>query len=405
MPITALLGAAWGDEGKGRVSHALAPRHHAVCRFNGGPNAAHKVQVEGKTWVLRQVPAGIFGATACFLGCGMLLEARELVRELAALRSAGVSIDGVRISERAHVILPVHRERGEEREERLGQAWIGTTGQGVGDASADRAVRVGLQVRDLLDERRLRERLSALDDGRTRPRALRALERDLSAAGEALAPHVDDTAAELRDRLRDGQRLLAEGAQGTLLDVAHGLYPYVTSGHTTVGAVPSGLGVPASAIDQVVLVLRAYAHRASKGPLPTELPAALETEFRQHTQELALRVGWLDLVALRYAVEVNGATALALTHLDAVAGMPQLRLGRAYLRDGAALRRYPTAPDDHQGLSVDWLTLDGFELTASPTSSMELPGNARAFVSAIGEAAGVSVRWVSLGPSGPLLEL
>lgn len=405
MPVTALLGALWGDEGKGRVAYALASRHDIACRFNGGPNAAHTVHHAGQTRVLKQVPVGVFSTRLAVLGDGMALHVEALAEELAELREAGARVDGVRISERAHVIVPQHRLRNRDREDALADAYVGTTFQGVGDAFADKAVRTGIQVRDLLKPERLHMKLGFLDGGRSSAAELRGLEKALLAAAETLKPHVDDTAALLRERLAAGDRVLAEAAQGALLDVNHGVYPHVTSGSTTLGAVSTGLGIAPQSVDQVIGVLRAYSHRESKGPLPTELPAADEQRFRLQTDEYTLRVGWLDLFALRYSTSLNGYGALALTHLDALAGLKKIRVCTGYLRDGRPLTRYPTDPEDYASLSCEWKELDGFSWTSPPSSFAQLPAAARAFTELIQSVTGVPLRWLSVAGSGALIDV
>jgi adenylosuccinate synthase len=336
MPGIAIIGAQWGDEGKGKVTDSLAPEADFVVRYQGGANAGHTVVVGEEVFKLNLLPSGVIHPhVTSILGDGMVIDPDHFTNELEALRKRGWS-PKLYISQRAHLVLPHHKQVDGRND------FVGTTGKGIGPAYADRARRIGIRVGDLLDEHVLRERVEVLLQAKpnstreagwaTPAQALADLER----MRDRLAPYIRDTGTLLRQALAQGRRVLFEGAQATLLDLNYGTYPYVTSSHPTVGGILVGAGVSHKAIHKVYGVAKAYATRVGNGPFPTELNDELGEWLRRKGNEYGTttgrprRTGWIDAAALRYAVEVNGMDGLALTKLDVLSGLPTVKIGVAY---------------------------------------------------------------------------
>ncbi len=357
MPGVAILGAQWGDEGKGKVTDALVTQADYVVRFQGGANAGHTVIAGGHTFKLHLLPTGVIHPHATsVLADGMVVDAEALARELAEIRGLGFD-PRVRVSERAHLVLPHHKHV-----ESRGN-FVGTTGRGIGPAYADRARRVGIRVGDLFDPELLRERaarLLAAKPNSTAAAGWDSVEKalvDLEQMREVLAPYAADTGGELRSAWKAGRKILFEGAQGAMLDLNYGSYPFVTSSHPTVGGVVVGTGLSHKAINKVYGVAKAYATRVGNGPFPTELEGELADFLREKGGEFGVttgrprRVGWLDLVALKYAVDVSGMDGIVLTKLDVLAGFDEVRVGVAYGEDGSV---------DYRTMK-GWGELDGIE--------------------------------------------
>ncbi|WP_457628045.1 adenylosuccinate synthase [Oceanithermus sp.] len=357
MPGVAILGAQWGDEGKGKVTDALVAQADYVVRFQGGANAGHTVIAGGHTFKLHLLPTGVIHPHATsVLADGMVVDAEAFASELAEIRRRGLE-PRVRVSERAHLVLPHHKYV-----ESKGN-FVGTTGRGIGPAYADRARRVGIRVGDLFDPAVLRERAERLLAAKPNSTAgagwtsvERALE-DLERMREVLAPYVADTGAELRAAWKAGQKILFEGAQGTMLDLNYGTYPYVTSSHPTVGGIVVGTGLSHKALGKVYGVAKAYTTRVGHGPFPTELTGELADFLREKGGEFGVttgrprRVGWLDLVALKYAVDTNGMDGIALTKLDVLSGFEEVKVGVAYREDGSVEYRTMKGWGDLAGLA------------------------------------------------------
>ncbi|WP_457637963.1 adenylosuccinate synthase [Oceanithermus sp.] len=347
MPGIAILGAQWGDEGKGKVTDVLVAQADYVVRFQGGANAGHTVVAGGRTFKLHLLPTGVIHPHATsVLADGMVIDAEALARELAEIEGSGFS-PRLRVSRRAHLVLPHHKYVESKNN------FVGTTGRGIGPAYADRARRIGIRVGDLFDESLLRERVERLLSAKPNSTAgagwdlpERALE-DLSRMREVLAPYAADTGSELREAWKQGKKILFEGAQGTMLDLNYGTYPYVTSSHPTVGGIVVGTGLSHKAVNKVYGVAKAYTTRVGNGPFPTELQGEEAEYLRQKGAEFGVttgrprRVGWLDLVALKYAVEINGMDGLVLTKLDVLSGFEEVKLGVAYTDGGVEYRSLP----------------------------------------------------------------
>lgn len=405
MAVTLVIGAQWGDEGKGRVVDFLSRGASVVARFGGGSNAGHTVRVGDKTYKLRIVPSGVVaGVEHCIIGPGTVVSPAALVAELDTLEFNGVDTSRVWVSDLAHLILPYHIEMDKAAERERGEDALGTTGNGIGPAYVDRVARTGLRAGELLDMRRVRHALFArTQELRARGIALDldATVADLARQAERIAPHVRDTVALLHEQLRAGKNVLAEGAQGSLLDVTFGTYPYVTSSVTVAGGACAGLGFGPKEVEAVVGVVKAYQTRVGGGPFPTELQDHDGAELRKRGAEFGVvtgrprRCGWLDLVALRYAVQINGITHIALTKLDVLDTFYQLSVCTSYEDAGDASLPFAIA----RGAQPVYESVPGWlKTTVSAHAFEDLPYNAREYISLIERHVGVPVSYVSIGP-------
>src|SRR3984957_1091536 len=327
MPGIVVVGAQWGDEGKGKITDLLAENGDAVVRFQGGNNAGHTIVRGEEEWKLHLIPSGIlYPGKRCVIGNGVVIDPKVLIDELDSLRSRGVDVGGLRISANAHLIMPYHMLLDTAGETKLGKLQIGTTRRGIGPCYADKAARLGIRVQDLLDEKILKKKIvAAMEPKRLslrpyerRPELdLQSMTEEYLTYGHVLEPFIADTSHLVLDYLDNGQLVVFEGAQGALLDIDHGTYPFVTSSNPVAGAACTGAGVGPKDIDEVWGVAKAYATRVGSGPFPTELEDAQADEIRERGAEYgtttgrARRVGWIDLVALRYAARLNSLTSLA----------------------------------------------------------------------------------------------
>ncbi|RMG49194.1 MAG: adenylosuccinate synthase [Acidobacteria bacterium] len=415
MPNLAVIGGQWGDEGKGKVVDLLAPAFAVCARYQGGPNAGHTVAFGGRTFALHHVPSGIFRGVECVIGAGAVLDPERLSEELELLDRAGVSYrNRLRISGRAHVILPIHRALDAAIEERLGPSAIGTTRRGIGPAYAARVQRWGVRVADLLEPEvfadRIR-RLLAVGEGALLAGLGQAppSEEELIAWAEAwrprLAPLVENVAARLQRALDEKRPILFEGAQGALLDLGHGTYPYVTSSTTLAGGIPAGLGIPPRAVERVLAVVKAYVTRVGSGPFPTEAEGEAGDRLRRRGREYGTttgrprRCGWFDAVAARWAAKLNGADAVALTKFDVLAGVDPLRIAVAYELDGGRLDEPPLSSRDLARVRPVYEELPGFSEPIGEVRDIEaLPRAARRFLDRVEELCGCPIGLISVGP-------
>ena len=427
---TAVVGLQWGDEGKGKIVDLLTARHDVIVRYNGGANAGHTVVVEGERYALHLIPAGIlYSDKQCVIANGVVIDPMKLLEEIDALRDRGIEVgDNLRISDRAHVVMPYHKQLDAALEQWLtssaearctgrGPAAIGTTKRGIGPTYADKSLRAtAVRVRDLIEPGRLDERLPAICRVRAAEiTALGGADVDLdpgeltewaASVGRRLAPFVVDTTYLLHDHLRDGRSILFEGANACLLDVDHGTYPYVTSSNSSTLGIPSGTGVPTHNLDRVVGIMKAYATRVGAGPFPTELDDAIGERIRERGHEYGTttgrprRCGWLDLVAVRYSAMICGVTSLACMLLDVLSGFDELKICTRYrLPDGTETDRF--IPDAEQLATVEpvYEVLPGWrEEIVDATDRAVLPEAARAFLDRIETIVGVPVAIVSVGP-------
>ena len=412
----AVVGAQWGDEGKGKIVDLLAPAFSVVARSQGGHNAGHTVLVGGQQFILHLIPSGILhpGVT-CVIGNGVVIDVRALFAELDGLAAQGIDLDGrLLVSDRAHVILPYHREIERLSEERRGAQRIDTTSRGIGPSYEDKAGRRGIRVADLAGGMR-GERLAGLVqanvEARNRlvtgePVDWREVFADAAGSWSRLQPMVGDVSGFLQAALEDGRPVLFEGAQGAMLDVDHGTYPYVTSSNATIGGVCTGLGVGPRAIGSVLGIAKAYTTRVGAGPLPTELDSALADQLREAGREYGAstgrprRCGWFDAAAVRRAVRVNGIDALAVTKLDVLDGLDELHVCTGYRCGDARLTDLPADIERLESCEPEYETLRGWSRgrgTAGVRREADLPAEARAYLDRLEAICGVPVSIVSTG--------
>ena len=414
MPATVIVGAQWGDEGKGKIVDLLALDSDVVCRYQGGPNAGHTIVRAGERFALHHVPSGILSGKLCVVGAGCVVDPGLLVAELDELEGRGISTEPVRVSGNAHLIMPWHVAIDSASERHLGRLQIGTTRRGIGPAYADKAARIGIRVQDILDPKILRQKFeTALAEKNVvlervhevAPLEVEELAEPMEAYAARLRPYVADTSLLVDRALADGKRVLLEGAQGTLLDLDHGTYPFVTSSNPIAGAAATGVGIGPTRIDRVLGVAKAYVTRVGEGPFPTEIEGSEQTRVRELGGEYGTttgrerRCGWLDLVALRFAVRVNGLTSLALTKIDVLSAFETLPVCTRYrLRDGSETEDFPAHQSDFHHASPVYETLSGWKEPLDDAESLaDLPAAARAYVAFVEERLGVEVSLISVG--------
>ncbi len=416
MPATVVVGAQWGDEGKGKIVDLLAQESDVVCRYQGGPNAGHTIIAGGETWKLRQMPSGVVSGTRSAIGAGCVVDPRVFLEEIDLLRERGIDPSIVVLSGNAHLIMPWHVTIDQASERRLGKLQIGTTRRGIGPAYADKASRIGIRVQDVLDPKILRAKIEvALAEKNlwleriyeAEPFDLEEVWTVYAGLAEQLAPYVGDVSLLVDEALRAGQRVLFEGAQATMLDLDHGTYPFVTSSNPIASGAPTGVGIGPTRIDRVLGVSKAYVTRVGEGPFPSEIAGPDQARLRDLGGEFGTvtgrerRCGWLDLVALRYAVRVNGITSLALTKLDVLSPFAELPVCVRYrLRDGSETEHFPAHQSDFHHARPVFETLPGWEEPLDDAASLEdLPAAARAYVEFVSRDLGVPIELVGVGAS------
>src|SRR5215212_3431250 len=414
MPATVVVGAQWGDEGKGKIVDLLAQSSDVVCRYQGGPNAGHTIIAEGETFKIRQVPSGVISGKTSVIGGGCVVDPEVLLGELDDLRARGVDPSVVVLSANAHLIMPWHVAIDRASERRLGKLQIGTTRRGIGPAYADKAARIGIRVQDLLDAKILREKIATtLADKNvwlervyeTEPFDLEDVAERYQSYAERLRPYIDDTSLLVDRALRNGDDVLFEGAQGTLLDLDHGTYPFVTSSNPVASGAATGIGIGPTRIDRVIGVAKAYVTRVGEGPFPSEIEGPDHERVRRLGGEFGTvtgrerRCGWLDLVALRYAVRLNGITSLALTKLDVLSAFAELPVCVRYrLRDGTETGEFPAHQSDFHHCRPVYETLAGWAEPLDDVTELDaLPENARRYVRFVERELEVSVSLIGTG--------
>jgi adenylosuccinate synthase len=414
MPATVIVGLQWGDEGKGKTTDFLAEQVAVVVRYQGGDNAGHTVVVGKETVKLQLCPSGVlYPHITSVIGNGVVVNPATLIRELDMLIARGIDVSKVRVSRSAHVIMPYHVALDKGNEARLADAKVGTTGRGIGPTYGDRAWRLGLRMEDLVDEPTLRERITrALVDKNLLLASMgvpvfevEPLVDQCLAWGERLAAHLDDTTWLVQDALRRGDHVLLEGAQGTLLDLDHGSYPFVTSSNPVAGGACTGGGVGPLQVDEVIGVMKAYSTRVGEGPFPTELSDEVGRGIAERGREFGTvtgrprRVGWFDAVPLRYAVAVNSNSAIVLNKLDILSGLETIRMGVAYEIDGRRVETWPSSGAALARAVPIYEDFPGWEQPIHDVRSLaDLPENARRYVTALEDQAGVPIVFVSVGP-------
>ncbi len=415
MSSVVLIGAQWGDEGKGKITDFLAEKAELIVRYQGGNNAGHTVVVGEEEFKLHLIPSGIlYPEKICIIGNGVVIDPAVLLKELAYLVGRGIKIDNLRISARAHIIMPYHQKLDEVEEDRKGDNKIGTTRRGIGPAYMDKAARVGIRVVDLLDKEEFADKLMLNLEAKnhllekvydTTGFEFEAVYQQYLGYAEQLRPYVADTSLLIHEAIEAGQNILFEGAQGTLLDLDHGTYPYVTSSHPIAGAACIGAGVGPTKINNVVGIVKAYTTRVGEGPFPTELNDEMGEFIRTAGNEFGTttgrprRCGWLDAVILRYAVRVSGLDSLAVTKLDVLTGIPTLKICTGYrYEDGSIINDFPASLkvlskcqpiyEEYPGWTEDLTQAQRYQ---------DLPVNAQKYMDRIRELTGVPFSIIGVG--------
>jgi adenylosuccinate synthase len=416
MPGIVIVGAQWGDEGKGKVTDLLAEHADLVIRFQGGNNAGHTIVRDGEEYKFHLIPSGIlYPGKACAIGNGVVIDPQVLLGEIEGLKRSGIDISGLKLSANAHLIMPYHVLLDSAGEARLGKLRIGTTRRGIGPCYADKAARLGIRVQDLLDEAILRKKImAAMEPKRHVLRShakdpaldLHAMTEEYVTYGHRLEPHITDTALLCHQTLESEGTVVFEGAQGTMLDIDHGTYPFVTSSNPVAGSACVGAGVGPKAIDDVWGVAKAYVTRVGEGPFPTELEDDVGRHMLERGHEYGTttgrqrRCGWLDLVALRYAARINGLTGLAVTKLDVLSGIDPLRVCTRYRHgEGAVFEDFPYHQSILHNAEAVNEELPGFEDDISGCRAIgDLPPAARDYLQFVSDFVGVPVKLVGVGP-------
>jgi adenylosuccinate synthase len=415
MPVQIILGAQWGDEGKGKIIDCLSEQADLVARYQGGANAGHTVVIGGERFILHLIPSGILHPhTICYLGNGVVIDPAALLHEIDLLKQKGVTVEGrLFLSHRAHLVMPYHKLLDQSREQADEQRKIGTTGRGIGPAYVDKVHRMGIRLVDLLDETALREKiehnleeknaiLSALY-GQS-PLAAEAILRDYRELDERLDPYITDVARALHQGIAAGKKILCEGAQGTLLDIDLGTYPYVTSSNPTAGGACTGLGLGPTKIDRVLGVVKAYTTRVGMGPLPTEISAESGIDLRTLGAEYGAttgrprRCGWFDAVVANYAVQVNGIDAWAVTKLDVLDTLAEIKICTAYRSRGKEIKNFPADLAELERCEPIYETLPGWqESTCAARTFNELPARAQQYLRRLTELTQTPIEIISVG--------
>lgn len=415
MSSVVVVGAQWGDEGKGKIVDYLAAGSEVVARFQGGSNAGHTVVVDGHDFKLHLLPSGIlYPNCKCVIGNDVVLDPKVLLEELGALRSQGQKPSELFISNRAHVVMPYHRLFDGLQEQFKGGRKVGTTGRGIGPCYADAADRIGIRVVSWMDREAFAEELRNVLDYKNRiltgvfhvePLDFDAIYKEYCAYADELRPYVCDTCALMHRFINEDRRILFEGAQAAMLDLSHGTYPFVTSSHPTAGAVCTGIGVGPHDIGKVVGVVKAYATRVGEGPFPTEQLNAVGDRLRETAHEYGAttgrprRCGWLDMAVVRYAAQINGLDCIALTRLDILDGFEEIRLCTGYRYKGQLLNEFPASLKVLGEVEPVYETFPGWQESICEVRQYDrLPVNCRRYVERIGELAGARIGIVSVGP-------
>lgn len=415
MSSVVVVGTQWGDEGKGKITDFLSENAEVIARYQGGDNAGHTIVIEGTKYKLHLIPSGIFyPEKISVIGNGVVVNPKSLVKELAYLHDAGITTDNLRISDRAHVILPYHIKLDQLQEDAKGDNKIGTTIKGIGPAYMDKAARVGIRIADLLDKEIFAERLKTNLEQKNReftkmyevdPIAFQDIFEEYYDYGQQIKKYVTDTSVILNDALDAGKRVLFEGAQGVMLDIDQGTYPYVTSSNPVAGGVTIGSGVGPSKISKVVGVCKAYTSRVGDGPFPTELNDEIGHQIREVGHEYGTttgrprRVGWFDSVVMRHSRRVSGLTNLSLNSIDVLTGLDEVKICVAYDLDGERIDYYPASLETLQRCTPIYETLPGWSEDITGVRHLDdLPETAKNYVRRVSELVGVKISTFSVGP-------
>ncbi|MGB9877419.1 MAG: adenylosuccinate synthase [bacterium] len=408
-----IVGAQWGDEGKGKITDLLAEEADIVVRYQGGSNAGHTVKVGEEVFRLHHIPSGIlYPNKLCIIADGMVVDPEVLKGEIEELVRRGINTEGLRVSQNAHIVMPYHRILDGIWEGRMGKGKIGTTGRGIGPCYADKAARIGIRVSDLFNEELFKEKLRInLEEknllisyyAQLPPLKLEELLPRYLELGNFLKPYVANTSLIIREAIKEGKNILFEGAQGTLLDINYGTYPFVTSSHPIAGGVCIGAGIGPKEIDKVIGVCKAYMTRVGGGPFPTEIKDEIGELLREKGGEYGTttgrprRCGWLDLVALRHAVIINGMDSLAITKLDVLSGIPRVKACVAYKFEGKEIEQFPTDANILSKCQPIYVELEGWEEIENADDFSSLPKGAQEYLKLISSYVGVPICIISIG--------
>lgn len=415
MTSVVVVGSQWGDEGKGKITDFLSEKADVVARYQGGDNAGHTIKFNGDTYKLHLIPSGIFyKEKICVLGNGMVINPKSLVEEINYLKEKNISVDNLKISNRAHVILPYHIKMDQLEEEKKGMNKIGTTKKGIGPAYMDKMARVGIRMADLLDKEVFKEKLEQnLAEKNllftkvygTEEMKLEDIFEEYYNYGQQVKDYVCDTSVVLNNALDEGRKVLFEGAQGVMLDIDQGTYPFVTSSNPVAGGVTIGSGVGPSKINYVVGVAKAYTTRVGDGPFPTELKNEIGDQIRETGREYGTttgrprRVGWFDSVVVRHARRVSGITDLSLNSIDVLTGIPTLKICVAYRYKGELLHEFPASLKVLAECEPVYEELPGWTEVITGCRTLEdLPANARYYIERVSELTGIPLSIFSVGP-------
>jgi adenylosuccinate synthase len=415
MSTLVIVGTQWGDEGKGKITDYLAEKADVVVRYQGGNNAGHTVEKEGVQYKLHLIPSGIlYSEKICIIGNGVVVDPASLIEEIENLQKQGISVDNLKISDRAHIVFPYHIKQDELEEISKGKNDLGTTKRGIGPCYMDKSERIGIRVCDLLKPKVFEEKLRRNVEKKNK------LFKELYGAegfdfeemyqkyleyAEKIKPFVTDTTVLLYDLIKSGKKVLFEGAQGTLLDLDLGTYPYVTASHPIAGGVTVGAGIGPTMIDEVMGVVKAYTTRVGKGPFPTELFDENGEFLREKGHEYgtttgrARRCGWLDAVILKYSVRVSGITHFALTKLDTLTGLKKIKICTGYKFNGRIITDFPASLEDLAQCEPVYKEFDGWEEDIQGAKTFDdLPYNAQKYIRRIEELIGIKAAIISVGP-------
>ncbi|MBC7107540.1 MAG: adenylosuccinate synthase [Methanomassiliicoccales archaeon] len=421
LSTLAVIGTQWGDEGKGKITDYLAEKADFVVRFQGGTNAGHTITLDHEIFKLHLLPSGIIREnTISVIGNGVVIDPEELIEEMKTVEKSGRSIGGLRISDRAHVIMPYHKILDRAEESHRGSKGVGTTGRGIGPCYSDKISRYGIRVCDLLDEESLKEKLEVIYPikerildiyGGSDLPSIEEMMKKLIEYGSYLEKYITDTSVLINEAIRNGKKVLFEGAQGTMLDIDHGTYPYVTSSNCVAGGICTGAGVPPTCINEILGVVKAYTTRVGSGPFPTELKDELGSRLLERGGEFGTttgrprRCGWLDLVVVKYAIRLSGITSLAITKIDVLSGMKKIKIAVAYEIDGQIVKEFPSSISKIKKAKPVYKEFDGWEewpknetVEICRKGYDALPKEMKEYLNFISSFTGVPISIVSIGP-------
>ncbi|MGL4624770.1 MAG: adenylosuccinate synthase [Culicoidibacterales bacterium] len=413
MSTVAVVGTQWGDEGKGKITDYLAQEADVVVRYQGGDNAGHTVEFNGQQFKIRLVPSGIFNAKMVIMGNGMVINPKTLLGEMTMLTERGIDVSKLLISDRAHLIMPYHPEIDEIQEDKKGELKVGTTKRGIGPAYMDKFARIGIRVGELKDPELFALKLRInLEDKNEYLRAngkeafdFDAIYAEYMAYAETLRPHIIDASYILNKEIDNGSKVLFEGAQGVMLDIDHGTYPYVTSSNPSAASIPVGAGIPPQSIHEVLGIVKAYSTRVGDGPFPTEFDDEVAHGIRERGREYGTvtkrprRIGWFDATIIQHTRRVSGLTGLSIMLLDVLTGVEELKICTGYRLNGEVIEYVPSLINEFATCEPIYETLPGWSEDITKVTSFDsLPANAQAYLKRIEALAGVPVVMFSVGP-------